>query len=291
MGGQFTASAGFNNLTNGYFVPELFSLKLQAKYYASTCIADICNHDWEGEIKGKGDTVNIRVRPDITINDYEKGGGLTYQDIEDSRIQLLIDKGKYWAFKDDDVDRHQADINFVNECTEDAAYQMKIAIEQDLFQTVYSQVASDNQMSSTVVTKTNVLDWLVDAQVLLNEANVPESGRWAILPPWICGMVMKSELKDASVMGDAKSILRGKGALGEIAGFTVYMNNNLYAPSTTYHCLAGHPDFCSFASQFVKTELNLRLENTFGCAHRGLKVYGYKVTKDDAGVYMPATKS
>jgi hypothetical protein len=145
-------------------------------------------------------------------------------------------------------------------------------------------------MSSTVVTKANVLDWIVDAGVLLDAKNVPQEGRWVVLPPWICGMIMKSDLKDASLAGDGTSILRN-GRLGKIANFTIYMNNNLYAPSTTYHCIAGHPEFCTFASQFVKTEMKLRLENTFGHAHRGLNVYGFKVVKSDAGVYMPATQS
>ena len=247
---------------------------------------------WEGEIKNKGSEVHIRVRPNIAGFNYETGGTIPYEDLEDAEITLLIDKARGWAFKDDDIETHQSDINFVNAAAEDAALNSKIYIEQLVFQTIYSQVATANQMSSTVVTKANVLDWLVDASVLLDEANVPEMGRWAVLPPWICGMLYKSELKDASLTGGAKSILVSKGKMPfPIAGFEIYKNNNLYAPSTTYHCLAGHPDFCCFASQFVKTEMNLRLENTFGHAHRGLNVYGFKVTKDDAGVYMPATKS
>jgi hypothetical protein len=51
--------------------------------------------------------------------------------------------------------------------------------------------------------------------------------------------------------------------------------------------MAGTKDFCSFASQFVKTE-TLRLEGSFGDAVRGLNVYGYKVTKPEAGVLLRA---
>jgi hypothetical protein len=34
-----------------------------------------------------------------------------------------------------------------------------------------------------------------------------------------------------------------------------------------------------------------KLIDAFGFAHRGLMVYGYKVTKDDGAVFMPAAKS
>jgi hypothetical protein len=290
MGLQMTRAMGYNSLSTGVFVPEIWSKMMQKKYYARTCISEILNHRWEGEIKNKGDKVNIRVRPDITINDYEVGGNVTYQDIADSSLTLLIDKAKYWAFKDDDIDRHQADIEYVKECTDDAAQQMKITVEQDVFATVYAQTHADNAMASQVITKANVLDWIVDAGVKLDVKNVPEDGRWIVLPPWICGMIKKSELKDASIMGDDESALR-KGRIGMIDRFTVYANNNISTSSGTYRCVAGHPDFCCFASQFVKTDLGIRLEGTFGDGHRGLKVYGYKVTKPEAGVYMPATAS
>ena len=45
MGNQVTRAAGYNSLSGGYYIPELFSLKLQKKYYAMTCIDDILNHD------------------------------------------------------------------------------------------------------------------------------------------------------------------------------------------------------------------------------------------------------
>lgn len=33
------------NLPNGNFLPEVWSRKLQAKFYAQTCMNDIFNHD------------------------------------------------------------------------------------------------------------------------------------------------------------------------------------------------------------------------------------------------------
>jgi hypothetical protein len=291
MGRAVAVSSGYGSLPNGNFIPEIWSMKMQAKFYASTVIGAIANHDWEGEIKGQGSKVIIRSIPTITIGDYGTGGTIDYQDLTDDKIELLIDKAKYWAFKVDDVDEAQADIAIVNKSTQDAAEQMKITVDQDVLGNVYSDAS--NTLATTIVTASNVIGWIIDAGTKLDEANVPEGGRWLVIPPWIGAFIKQSDLKGANVTGDSVSPLRN-GLLGQIDRFTVYTSNNLaltgVAASGTYHCMAGTNHFISFASQFVRTD-TLRLQNSFGDALRGLKVYGYKATKPEAGVYMPATKS
>ena len=263
---------------------------MQAKFYAATVLGEIANHDWEGEIQGAGSKVQIRVIPTITIGDYGIGGSINYQDLTDDKIELLIDKAKYWAFKLDDIDEAQADIEIVNKSTQDAAEQMKIVVDQDVLGTIYTNAG--NSLATTIVTSSNVLTWIINAGVALDEANIPEAGRWMIIPPWIAGMIKQSDLKDASLAGDGTSIMRN-GRLGMIDRFTLFNSNNLALTGTaatgTFHCVAGTRHFVSFASQFVKTE-TLRLQNSFGDALRGLKLYGFKETKPEAGVYMPATK-
>jgi hypothetical protein len=291
MGRQVAVSAGYSSLPNGNFIPEIWSKKMQAKFYASSVLGEIANHDWEGEIKGAGSKVIIRAIPTVTIGDYGIGGTINYQDLADDKIELLIDKAKYFAFKVDDVDETQADIAIVNKTTQDAAEQMRITVDTDVLGNVYTDAG--NALTTTVVTATNVLAWIIDAGVLLDEANVPEEGRWLVIPPWIAGMIKQSDLKDASISGDQTSPLRN-GRLGMIDRFTLYNSNNLALTGTSatgdYHCMAGTRHFISFASQFVKTE-TLRLQNSFGDAIRGLKVYGYKATKPEAGVHMPASRA
>lgn len=288
---QVSVAAGYSSLPNGNFIPEIWSKKLQAKFYASTVLGAIANHDWEGEIQGAGSKVIIRAIPTITIGDYGIGGTINYQDLTDDKIELLIDKAKYYAFKVDDIDEVQSDIKIVNESTQDASEQMKIVVDTDVLGNVYADAA--NVLASTIVTKSTVLDWIVDSGVLLDEANVPETGRYLVIPPWIAGMIKKSDLKDASLAGDGTSIMRN-GRLGMIDRYELFASNNLaltgVSATGTYNIIGGTRHFISFASQFVKTE-TLRLQQSFGDAVRGLKVYGYKATKPEAGVYMPARRA
>ena len=42
---------------SGTFIPQLWSNKLNAKFYANTMMTEIANTNWEGEIKNQGDTI------------------------------------------------------------------------------------------------------------------------------------------------------------------------------------------------------------------------------------------
>lgn len=298
-GNYYGAGAGVDAYT-GKFIPEIWSGKLQVKFYASTCLTEICNSDWEGEIKDSGDKVHIRVIPTITINDYQKGQSLTNQVPPAAELLLLIDKGKYFAIVVDDVDAVQSDLRLMDMFSNDASEQMKIKVEQLVFSTIKADPHAKN-MGATAgvvsgninlgatgtplsVTKATILDTIVDCGQALDEQNVPETGRWMVVPPWFAARIKKSDLKDAALAGDGTSILRN-GRIGMIDRFTLYVNNNLTVSTDGANQVTnmyfGTRDSVCFASQFTKME-TLRAQTTFGNIVRGLKVFGYKTTKPEA---------
>lgn len=283
-------AAPFPSAPQSNYVPEVFSKKLLAKFYKSTCLHEITNNDYEGEIKGQGSKVIIRSTPTVAVSDYT--GTLSYETLGEANVELLIDKAKSYAFKDDRVFSAQRDIkSFIDAATQDAATNMKIAIEGDVFSTVYASATNALDAVTVPVTKANVVDYIVDCGVLLDEANVSEEGRFMVIPSWMAGMIKKSDLKDASITGDGTSILRN-GRLGMIDRFTIYVSNNLTADgagSDEFHCLAGTKEAISFATQFVENS-KIELENTFGTAYRGLNVFGYTVTQPAALVDFHAKK-
>ena len=288
MPNTVTRSAG-SHLANGNFNPVIWAKKLNNKYYSQCFLPDITNSDYEGEIKGQGATVTIRTRPTVQINDYLVNMDMQYQDIVDEKIDLLIDKAKYFSFKLDDVDAAQSDIKILNELTTDAGYQMKIAMEKEFLATVYG--TAGRALSSTAVDATNVIPWIIDAEVQMELANAPVDGRWVIITPKTAGFIQKSDLKNANMTGDAESITRknmSNGRLGKIGGIDVYVSNNLAFAGSTAYCMAGHKSAITYASQIVKVE-TLRLQQKFGDAVRGLNVYGYKTLLPDCLIAMPTS--
>ena len=268
----------------------------------------VTNNDYAGEISGQGDKVIIRTVPTLQINDYSSGQNLTSQRPTASNIELLIDQGKYWQAVVDDVQAVQADIDLMNMWSADAAEQMKIAIDTAVLGGIAPDVSADNKGttagrisnninlgttgSAIALTKVNVIDYILDLGQTLDEQNVPETGRWVILPAWACTLLKKSDLKDASLTGDGTSVIRN-GRLGMLDRFTLYSSNLLphVTDSTfdTFSIFAGTKDAVAYASQLTKVE-TLRAESTFGDIMRGLNVFGFKVRKPEAIATLYAYK-
>lgn len=313
MGFPINSGPNYNNRTTSSiapgsrFIPEVWSSKLVTKFYDSTVLAAISNTDYEGEITAYGDKVYIRSTPDIVIGDYEKGATLTYAKPTSTSTELIIDKGKSFSFTIDDVDKKQSDLNLLDDWANDASEQMKIAIDTDVLGNIYGSVAAANtgatagRISGNLnlgaaaaplsITKSNILDYIVDCGQALDEQNIPEMGRFIILPAWACALIKKSDLKDASIAGDGTSILRN-GRVGQIDRFTVYMSNLLDTTTdggTAFHMLAGHKSGLTFASQMTEME-TMRNPDTFGDLARGLQVYGYKVVKPESLVHLYGVK-
>jgi hypothetical protein len=298
----------------GTFIPEVWSGKLIEKFYDATVLGAIANTDYEGEIKNQGDTVNIRQRPDITITDYQANQDLSIERPGAAIVQLLIDQGKYFNVALDDVMEIQSDIDQLSIWAEDAAEQMKIAVDTDVLDFLtnvgatgngYDDIAAENvgatagrlsgdidlgfnTLASNAVivdnagTNASPVEYILRCGQVLDEQNVPESGRFMVIPAWFASLIKNSDLRDASLAGDGTSILRN-GRLGMIDRFTLYISNLLTDSETAgaWPILFGTTSGMTFAAQFTKME-TIRSERSFSNLLRGLQVYGRKVVKGEA---------
>lgn len=304
-----TASSGYPQYADTAigFIPQLYAPSMLVKYYAKTVMREICNTKYEGLIKDKGDKVIIRQRPTITIRDYEKGQDLESEAPTSAPVTLNIDKAKYYDFVIDDVDEKQVDIVLSPEFTDDASEQMRIAIDTQVFGGVYADAHASNAGATAgyggesfnlgatgaalAITSQNVIQTIEQVETCLDDLNVPEDGRYGVVPPWFRYLCMNSDLKNASIMGETPSITR-TGRVGMVDRTMLYMNNLLTRVTDTYQCthmIFGHKDAISFAAQLVKNE-NLRAPKKFGWEYRGLQVYGYKVVKAEGLVHVYGRK-
>lgn len=298
MPGQFpTATAGASwqssgtygtQIPNGKFVPEIWSGHMLINYYNRAIFPQICNTDYEGEIKDFGDKVNIARDPVVAIYDYSRGLDLTVQQVNDEGTSLEINRGKYYNFPVDDVDRRQSHVPWVKKITGQAVDRTKIAIETEIFGSVYTSVPDDTYHTINTITgetingvnKNNVHELLVEIGVRMDDNAVPEEGRWVVVPNWMVGMIkLNDNFIDASKMGLPKSMILA-GVKGEIDRLKIFGSTRLSTHTvnntTHWRVLAGHTQAISFATQFVKTE-TLRNPKSFGDLIRGLQVYGFKV--------------
>lgn len=285
---------------SGILIPEVWSGKMLVKFYEACILAQVANTDYEGEIKNQGDTVHIRTVPNIEIRKYQIGQPLNIQRPDVGMVDLKISEADYWNFISDDIETHQSDIAYVEKWTEDAAQQLKISMERQIFAQVYADAAPENRGATAgkesqdinlgavgsplQLTTSNVIDFVVDANTVMDEQNLPESERFLVLPPWAINRIKRSEIKDASLTGDGQSTLRS-GRVGIIDRTEVYTSNLLSTArdgsAKCWNIFGGHKSGLTFAAQLVKNE-SMKAESTFGQLYRGLHVYGWKVIKPES---------
>lgn len=312
VSGSFATTPSYS----GTFIPVIWSAKLNVKFYAASIFPAIANTDWEGEISNLGDKVIINNIPSITISNYTVGTNLTYQVPTPNTIELIIDKGKSFAFQVSDVLAYQSQPNQMETFSNDASEQMRVEVDRDGLLGIFNGGAAANKGATAGVksaaynmgtdsapvtlTPANVLAKLLEMGAVLDEQNAPTTDRWLAIDPLTRILLMQSNLAQAQFMGDSTSIVRN-GMIGKIDHFTVYVSNQLPTAAAGQDfsggvqggalkrraILAGQKSAIAFASQMTKME-TLRNPNDFGDLVRGLQVYGYKVVKPEALVLLLA---
>ena len=293
---------------NARYIPALYSKKTLRRFLAETCFMDITNREYEGEIRKYGDTLYIRKDPAVIVNDYAIGATLSYDTPKEDAVELVINKAKYTAFKVDDVDRAQSDIDLINTFAKNTKKEIQIKVEQEVFTYMSTAAAATNAGASAGAISGNVnlgaagtplaIDAAADTGVVsaiqlllrfnqvLDEANAPMENRWVVIPAWFATYLKDGDLKRADVTGDATGTIR-TGLLGTIDGLRVYRNNNLYSVTdgttsrTAWYILSGCTEACTFAAQMDKSD-QLQIPTSFGMYWRTLFVYGRLVTQPAA---------
>lgn len=279
------------------FIPTVWAARLltaldKSLVYGQT---NVCNRDYEGDIREAGNTVKIASIGDVTIGDYTKNTDISDPEIlSDSDQSLLINQSKYFNFYVDSVDRAQQNVNVLDEAMRRSAWALREKADAFLAGVMDTAVAAGNKIGSIatpkVPTKDDAYEYLVDLGVLLDESDTPIDGRFVIVPAWFHGLLLKDErfIKAGTPRSDSAL---ANGEVGEAAGFRILKSNNV--PNTTatkYKIIAGH----SIATAYVEQIIDLQTyqpEKRFGDAVKGLHVYGAKVVRPTALAELIANKA
>jgi hypothetical protein len=260
------------------FAAELqSSLKKALVFAGPQCV----NRNYEGSIRNVGDSVRIRSISRPTVATYTKDSTtVTPETLTDAERSLLIDQAEYFAFEVDDVDFAQVanGAGLMSEAAIESAY--ALADAADLYVAgLYTDAASANKITTTAVTDAaKALKGLVDLKVKLDAANVPNAGRYAIVPPWYHGLLLQStHFISVADSGTPEGLRNGN--VGRAFGFDIFVSNNVtVVTGDDYLVSAGYTGAITFATQINKVEA-YRPQNAFSSALKGLNVYGAKLVR------------
>lgn len=265
------------------FIPEVWAATLQSSLKKSLVYAgpSVVNRNYQGEIANQGDTVRITSISRPTISDYVRNStSITPENLTDAERSLKIDQAKYFAFELDDVDAAQSISGgaLMTEASQEAAYALADTI--DLFVAgLYTGVDANNAITTTQVNDAaKAVKGLLDLKVKLDVANVPQQGRYVVIPPWYHAWVLQSDLFVRADASGTTQALR-EGFMGRAFGFDVMLSNNcINVTGDDYIVQAGYPGAITFAEQVAKVEA-YRPESAFSDAIKGLYLYGAKLVR------------
>jgi N4-gp56 family major capsid protein len=261
-------------------LPSIWSARILLKLEKNLVFAQpgVVSKELEPEIRASGDRIHLHSFNDLTISAYTRNSTtLSYEQLTDSRVTLLIDQAYSFSFKIDDLDAAQMKPKLIDAAADRAAYQL--AEQADGYVAgLYSGASTsnpDNTIENSQFTASNVYQKLVDLSVLMDQVNLPAEGRFIVVPPWVKGLL----LQNSSFVTAAKPDAVLNGEIGQIAGIRILVSNNVKTTGTSpvvSHMMAGHASALAYAEQIVNVE-GLRLEGSFADAVRGLHLYGAKV--------------
>jgi len=134
-------------------------------------------------------------------------------------------------------------------------------------------------VSAVQVTMDTLYEKLVAAKTLLDAAQVPEDGRYVVLPAELANLFLTSKYLIPAVGVAYEEVIR-KGIIGTVAGFMVYRSEQVTgATATGWHCIAGHKSFITHAFGLNEVGTEDAIGN-FGKKFKSLHVYGSKVVDE-----------
>lgn len=303
--GTTSSRVNFNSATSGqtnaFWVPEIFSAKVQIAFRKAAVAEAITNTDYMGEIAGYGDTVNIIKEPTISVYDYlretDTSAGRTA--LTDQELVLTIDQAKYFRFEVDDLETRFSHVNWQAVAADNAAYQLKDAYDVNVLTAMLAGVDSGNEYGTAAAPidtgfgsgEMDPLDVIARLARLLDDDSVPEEGRFIVANPIFYEELAKTSSKLMSVdynQGDG-GLRNGLVASGMLRGFKLYKSQNLpttagtgsYSGTDLYNLLAGHISSTASAAALSQTE-SFRAHDAFADVVRGMLVWGRKVLRPTA---------
>jgi len=260
------------------FIPEIWSSRLLKHLDMNLVFKSLVNTDYEGEIKNYGDTVRVNQIGNIKVANWAKTQNVVPQDLDSTQAILTIDQARYFAFQVYDVDAAQANVNLMDAAMERAAFSLAKDIDTYIAQKYIDAgiEMGDYEVKAESGTSTiTAYDLITEVAAKLDEHNVPDAGRWLVVPPWFHAMLLRS-IEYKLAVEDYKTT----GVIPQVAGMKILKSNNIQTTGTGenmyYYLMGGTNMAISFATQVQTTEA-MRSASNFADVVRGLVLYGAKV--------------
>lgn len=218
-------------------------------------------------------------------------------------ITAVLDNDK---FVNEYIDGYEASAlpdNLVADRLDSAGYSLALTEDTDALDTLAKGVkgkdkagvafaAGDVRQGKTgtkVAPTASVYADAVSCMIALDNAKVPQEGRYMIVTPEFYGKLLKDTTNFIRQSNLSQELVMS-GAIGMIAGFAVYKSNVLASVDAGIDAICGHPLFATRIEAWKKEpfvcDINGDMNVVGGSAIKGRMVFTHEVTKPQAFAYI-----
>lgn len=225
------------------FVNEVWSSRVLAKLNDKTLFTSLCNRDYEGEIKGKGDSVRIFDIAPLTARPYAMASGrggkisartdaMTYDTLTANSMVIKVDQSDYYGFEVHDLEEIFSNPKYFNKAAATAAEALNLTTDRWILgqmilaakQTVadeFGRVGGGTHALPITTGANGLYEGLVDLGIKMDDELVSDEGRWIVLPTFAEGALRKDD-RFVAAGAEGAGRTRDKGYIGDVAGFKIY---------------------------------------------------------------------
>jgi hypothetical protein len=305
---MITQAGGVPNIkTSGSAVLTAYSKKWNARYWQTGVLPAITTSQYFSELQ-KGDQVDITNEPSVTFKTYANGQALDVERVNLTSTSVKIDQAGYFNVALTDVDAELSHLDLGNKYLEVGQKEGQKYIDQQFFAAMVDQAHAKNKGNTAGVVSggfdlglagagiglntTSIVKFVTSLQTVLQEQLAADEETWCVIPPWMHWLFVNSELKNAQMMADPKSVLR-TGFVGIINGMKFFTNTYLSgvgtAAGTPTAILAGNKRAISYTLRMNKAQ---KWNNgSFETLLQGQMVWGWKCVKPEGLVNAYAYKA
>jgi hypothetical protein len=143
---------------------------------------------------------------------------LTYEDPTDTRVTLIIDQVKSFSFRLEDVNVAQMRPDaLVDELSIRAAFKLRDTADTYIAN-LYT--GATNTVATSQITAVNAYSKIVNLARLMDDADIPDEGRFLVVKPWIKELLLQNaDFLRATEAVAKPAVLNGQ--IGTVAGIAI----------------------------------------------------------------------
>jgi hypothetical protein len=277
----------FNVTSGANFIQETWSNEIEDAVEAKTVLLDLVDRRYESQMK-HGDILRINDDANLAVRMKATDTTATLSNVTETQQSLTINLHAYCAFLVEDILELQAKYEIRSHKTDKIAYALTSFIEGDATSGLASLPSSFSQVVGTLGVDPTVDD-LIRAKQYLDDADVPEDGRFFYASPAIHAALLKmSAFTSSDFVGmESAEKAQKKGKVGMVYGAPVYVstlaNNNPAAAAQSYGW------FCHKKGVILIQQQKVKIHTDYTILETGWTVLGNTIYNFAERLILPKT--